>query len=336
MHSPIDPNKGGMATPNSVHLTPRVFAHFWSWIRLFDNALALPVRQGKLWPGARPPSEKLGRHLATLKYRLSLDNLSIAHTYKQESQEFWANGEVPAVGVKAHIKSLQVDLHQRDQEIRIRTQNTDGSSSFKFTRTKAIYAAEVAITDLHMRSVVSIFREPYLQSVVSSSLPDYESPYAVAPPASTGDPIFDRDDYTELDWLPTDRSPKFYMGEVASCPQVSFVKKIEDVRQPGDDPSQGAAKMTKFGNEESHDCLLGMEMGKYNLSLSTALIIALADPRVVQLGMTTERKKALEKELAALDPSDVSAFTIVSLRLMRRFSNCTTRRQPASCNALGF
>lgn len=262
MHSPIDPNKSGMTIPNSIHLTPRVFAHFWSWIRLFDNALALPIRQGNLWPGARPPSEKFGRHLATMKYRLCLDNLSIAHTYKQDSLEFWANSEIPAVGVKAHVKSLRVDLHQRDQEIRTRTQSGDEPASLKFIRTKAIYAAEVSVTDLYMRSVVAIFREPYLQSVVSNSHPDFESPYSIAPPASTSDPVFDRDDYTELDWLPTDRSPKFHMGEVASCPQVCFVKKLEDVRQPLDDSSIGAAKMTKFGNEDSHDCLLGMEMGQ--------------------------------------------------------------------------
>lgn len=270
MHSPAGPTAGEITVPNSVHLTPRVFAHFWSWIRLFDDALALPIRQGKLWSVSRPPSEKFGRHLATLKYRFCLDNLSIAHTYKQDSQEFWASGEVPVVGVKAHVKSLRADLHQRAQEVRAQVQDGEGSSGVKTTRTKAFYGAELGIADLYMRAVLAIFREPYLQSVVPDSYSDYESPYTVAPPASTNDPVFDKDDYTELDWVGTDCSPKFFMGEVASCPQMSFVRKIEVVRQPLDDPLQGPAKMSKFGSEPSHDCLLGMEMGMFLLTTGYA------------------------------------------------------------------
>ncbi|PVG00036.1 hypothetical protein CPB86DRAFT_872242 [Serendipita vermifera] len=289
MHSPINPGSKHSNAMNSIHLTPRVFAHFWAWIRLFDDTLALPIRNGPIWPGVRPPSEKFGKHLATLKYRFSLDNLAISHTYKQDSQDSWANGEIPAVGVKAIVKSLRADLHQRDQEIRTRIQKADGTSSFKYTRSKAFFGAEVSLSDIYMRAVVAIFREPDLQDVVTNAHPDYESPYAIAPHVSTDDPAFDIDDYTELDWLPTDQSPKFFMGEVASCPQVSFVKKLEEVRLPSDDPEKGAAKMSKFGSEDSHVCLMGMEL----------------DPRVVQLNMATERKAALEKELSALDPSDV-------------------------------
>jgi hypothetical protein len=260
MHSPITP-ESDEASPNSIHLTPRVFAHLWSILRLFDNALALPIRQGKMWPGARPPSEKFGRHLATIKLRLCLDNLAIAHTYKQDSQDSWGNGEVPSVGVKALVKSLRADLHQRDEEIRSQAEEVGGLKSFKYTRAKSLYGVELRMTDIFMRAVVSIFREPDLQSVVSNPHPDFESPYSVAPLSSIHDVAFDKDDYTELDWLPTDQSPKFYMGEVASCPEFSFVKKIEDVRQPSDDPTQGVSKMSKFGSEPSHECIMGRELG---------------------------------------------------------------------------
>ncbi|KAG9055730.1 hypothetical protein FS842_001402 [Serendipita sp. 407] len=280
MHSPIHSDATTQMQPNSIHLTPRVFSHFWSWVKLFDDALALPIRQGKMWPDKRPPSEKLGRHLATLKYRIVLDNLAISHTYKQDSQDSWAHGEVPVVGVKALVNSLRVDLHQRDQEIR--SHGKDGS--LKFTRTKSLYGAEVNMTELFMRAVVAIYREPDLQFAASHTSADYESPYTIAPPASPSDEAFDNDDYTELDWLPTDRMPKFYMGEVASCPEFSFVKKIEILRQPSDDPTLGVSKMSKFGSEDSHTCLMGMEF----------------DPRTVHLSMARERKAALETELQEL------------------------------------
>ena len=198
---------------------------------------------------------------------LCLDNLAIAHTYKQDSQDSWGNGEIPSVGVKALVNSLRADLHLRDQEIRSQAEESDDSKSFKYTRTKALYGAEVRMTDIYMRAVVAIFREPDLQSVVTSAHPDFESPYGVAPLSSINDVAFDKDDYTELDWLPTDQFPKFHMGEVASCPEFSFVKKIEEVRQPSDDSTQGASKMSKFGSEPSHECIMGRELGNY-MSLS--------------------------------------------------------------------
>ena len=261
MHSPITPELPGQGDPNSIHLTPRVFARFWQLLKLFDNALALPMRQGKMWPGSRPQSEKFGRHLATMKLRLCLDDLAISHTYKQDSQDSWGNGEVPSVGVKALVKSLRADLHLRDQEIRSQNPEDDGSNPFKHTKEKALYGAEVRMTDIYMRAVVAVFREPDLQSVCPNPHPDFESPYSVAPLSSVTDPAFDKDDYMELDWLPTDPTPKFYMGEVASCPEFSFVKKIEQVRQPSDDPTQGASKMSKFGSEPSHECIMGGELG---------------------------------------------------------------------------
>ncbi|CAG7848535.1 UPF0648 protein C3H5.09c [Serendipita indica DSM 11827] len=285
LHSPADVTPGEHISPNSVHLTPRVFAHFWSWLRLFDNALALPIRQGKMWPDTRPPSEKIGRHIATLKMRFCLDNLSISHTYKQDSQEAWSNGEVPAVGVKAMVRSLRADLHQRDQELRTTNPET---GEFKYTRSKALYGAELRMTDIFMRAVVAIHREPDLQSVAEDLEVDYDSPYNIAPPASTSDPAFDPDDYTELDWLPTDQAPRFYMGEVASCPEFSFVKKIEVLRQPSDDPTHGVPKMSKFGAEDSHVCLMGGDV----------------DPRNVHQTMAESRKRVLEAELSRLDPAN--------------------------------
>jgi RNA pol II promoter Fmp27 protein domain len=315
MHSPITPGSAGQTNPNSIHLTPRVFAHFWSLLKLFDNALALPIRQGKMWPGARPPSEKFGRHIATIKFRLCLDNLAISHTYKQDSQDSWGNGEVPSVGVKALVKSLRADLHQRDEEIRSHTEEGGSSKSAKYTRAKSLYGAELRMTDIYMRAVVAIFREPDLQFVVNNSHPDFESPYSVAPLSSINDAAFDKDDYTELDWLPTDQSPKFYMGEVASCPEFSFVKKIEKVRLPSDDPTQGVSKMSKFGSEPSHECIMGRELGIcICLAIPCSILIyLLADPRQVQLSMATQRRKDLEAELEELDPMDPSVVGVKGL-----------------------
>jgi len=74
------------ARPSNLYLTPKLFAHFWSWCALFEGALSLPIRQGSYFP-SRPISPKFGRHLATLKYRISLSHLYIMHGYMDDSRE---------------------------------------------------------------------------------------------------------------------------------------------------------------------------------------------------------------------------------------------------------
>ena len=41
---------------NSLHFSPQASTHFWAWWRLFDGSMSLPIRQGKLFPSAQPPS----------------------------------------------------------------------------------------------------------------------------------------------------------------------------------------------------------------------------------------------------------------------------------------
>src|SRR6266545_4988996 len=75
--------KGG-SRPSNLYLTPQLFAHFWDWCSLFDGALSLPIRQGSFFP-SRHISPKFSRHLATLKYRISLHDLYIMHVYIDDS-----------------------------------------------------------------------------------------------------------------------------------------------------------------------------------------------------------------------------------------------------------
>jgi hypothetical protein len=56
---------------SNIYLTPHTFAHFWAWLSLFDDALSLPIRHGSYYP-PRPESLKFGKHLGTIKYRLSI------------------------------------------------------------------------------------------------------------------------------------------------------------------------------------------------------------------------------------------------------------------------
>ncbi|KAF8826840.1 hypothetical protein HHX47_DHR5000618 [Lentinula edodes] len=132
---------------SSLHLTPKTFTHFWSWWTLFDGVLSLPIRHGSYFP-RRIISPKIGRHLATLKYRLLVPKLFVMHGYVDDSRETWIDGVTPWVGVKAMIEDFQVDMHQRDQEM---TTTETLSSSSKVNRRKAFYAAEVVMKNLDLR-----------------------------------------------------------------------------------------------------------------------------------------------------------------------------------------
>ena len=76
--------------PNSLHLSTKLFAHFWSWWSLFDGALSLPIRQGPYHP-RRVITPKLGRHIATIKYLLSVPRLYVMHGYLDDSEDSEAN-----------------------------------------------------------------------------------------------------------------------------------------------------------------------------------------------------------------------------------------------------
>ena len=142
--------------------------------------MSLPIRQGKLFPSAQPPSKKFGKHCATIKYRFSLAPLFIAHTYRQESWADWSKGETIVVGLKGKVARFKVDLHQRAQEEVVR--GLDGKE-MKTVIHKTFSHAEVDCDGVDLRVISACFKEPEKQLVVpeDTELDDDE------PPPSTHD-----------------------------------------------------------------------------------------------------------------------------------------------------
>ncbi|KAF9055459.1 hypothetical protein BDZ89DRAFT_1056032 [Hymenopellis radicata] len=247
--SSVRPSKATTPRPSSLYLTPLVFTHFWNWWSLFDGVMSIPIRQGTYYP-QRMISPKFGRHLATLKYRISLKPLTIMHGYIDDGRETWLNGVTPWVGVKALLDEFQVDMHQRDQETTV--QATDESAP-KIVRHKPFYAAEVVMKGLDLRAIVATFPEPLKKAIPVNSLPpgsNYRTRNNLTetPLTSTW---YDADDFIELDWNPN-ASPVLFVLPVVSCPHFMFFKRNLALLEL---PSQSS----KFGNEDTHICLLGKE-----------------------------------------------------------------------------
>ncbi|KAH7344029.1 golgi-body localization protein domain-containing protein [Rhizoctonia solani] len=283
---------------NSFHLSPKAFAHFFSWWHVFNppnGPMLLPIRQGSLYPSDKPPPLKFTRHLVTIKYRFSLSPLFISHVYRQDSRTSWATGITPCVGIKAVIETFQADLHQRD-EIELIKNEVTGESKKKVH--KPFYAAEVVAKGLDLRAMCAQFREPEKPAVDLPPLPsgEFETSSSARPlmPASSKEPMHSRwvdlDDFVETDWTPEDETPALWLFTVASCPRITYFKKPDSsithdmAHTTCSTPEKG---QSEFGNENTHICLMGTEESTIQ----------------IQAALCAQRLHALEAEL-----SDVLSF----------------------------
>ncbi|KAG8856771.1 hypothetical protein FRB96_006274 [Tulasnella sp. 330] len=239
---------------NIFHLTPKVFEHFFAWFAMFSSVMHLPIRQGRLYPGSRLPSPKFGRHLATIKYKLSLSPLFISHMYKQDSPEQWREGETGFVGLKAKFDSFNADLHQCEQAV------TEVDSITGVTKTsthKPFAAVRVTAQKLQLQAVSALFADPHKALV----------PLFQAKPVATGHTStssfpehgctrldsrwVDLDDFNETDWTPSDDHPRIWMFQAALCPTFLYSRRLSERSRSG---TPGVVEGTKFGDEDTHIC----------------------------------------------------------------------------------
>ncbi|KAM0751839.1 hypothetical protein T439DRAFT_325030 [Meredithblackwellia eburnea MCA 4105] len=263
---------------NSLHFGPQAATHFWAWWRLFDGSMSLPIRQGKLFPSAQPPSKKFGKHCATIKYRFSLAPLFIAHTYRQESEAEWTRGETTMVGLKGKIGRFNVDLHQREQEEVIMKPN---STETKTVLRKAFYRAEVDLDGVDLRVLSGLFKEPEKQAILpeekdkddDNDLPSKDE-YVLADEDLEW---VDLDDFVDAEYLIPDRNPELRVIPFTVCPRFTYYRRTEarnegpaDVDEYGDEYRRPDVGNSKFGNESSHTCLMGCASDTITIQLDSA------------------------------------------------------------------
>ncbi|CAL1700808.1 unnamed protein product [Somion occarium] len=284
-------------TFSSIHLSPKLFAHFWAWWTLFDFK-ALPIRQGGRYNYKRPLSPKFGQHLATIKYRIVLPKLFISHAYMDESSDAWVDGVTPFVGVKAMIDTFQADMHQRSQESTITTPN----SSTKTVEHKPFYAVEVVMKGLELRALLAIFSEPLKQRVPLESSP-LGSAYRTREniPVIKPDSVWiDLDDFVEIDWS-SEGIPVLHLLPAVFCPRFTYFKRAQDKNVSGE-----RIDVTKFGNENTHVCLLGTE------SSVPEVQIDLVEKRILELRELLMRN-GRESEKAGIAQTNTDARKMIPL-----------------------
>ncbi|KAF7331891.1 hypothetical protein MKEN_00069400 [Mycena kentingensis (nom. inval.)] len=259
LSSSLNARSGKQIQSSSFHLTAQVFTHFWSWWKLFDGVLSLPVRQGSAWP-ARHISPKFGRHLATLKYRISLKNLYIMHAYLDDTRETWADGVTPWIGVKGIIEEFKVDMHQREEEALVPGARPDTT---KLIRRKPFYAVELVMRGLDLRAMLATFDDP-VKIAVGVSAGTQRSNYRTRNdlPLTAVDSVwYDLDDFIELDWTPTS-PPLLHLLPFVSCPRFTYF------RRAASGPDQEGT--SRFGIESTHTCFLGKQPSVLEVQIDIA------------------------------------------------------------------
>jgi hypothetical protein len=264
---------------NTVHLTPRIFTHFFSWWSLFSAAMSPPVRQGSLWPGITKTNKKFSRHLATVKYKLLLSPLFVAHIYKHKDPEDYGENVVTATGLKVRLANFKLDLHQRREQI-----NTPIKGRLKQTKSSAmrINRAELDFEAADFRAV-SASIEGTTPEDVENSTEDIISSFQQPVPSidlsrfTIPDQDFnwiDMDDFVELDWiLPQESNPKTQIMPLAFTPRFTYFRQTDHGHAASTDTG-----FSPFGDEPTHDCVMSQDN----------------DPRRVEMELIKDRLSNIE------------------------------------------
>lgn len=243
---------------NSIHLSPKFFAHFFQWWNLFDGATSLPVRSGKLFEdGTTVKSKKFGRHMYTFKYQLRLSPLFITHAYTHPSYDsVKKTSSYTTTGLKAKIDQFMMDLHQR------RAQSGPGK---RWKMGFNVGEMDFIATDL--RVILASFKEKSHEEVLANTLGLKSSPVSSITGSSTNgsDSQFttgkfnisdndyswiDSDDYHEIGESGSARSfPKINILPLSFTPRWTYFRHTDHNTHEG--------PTVPFGNEKSHDCLIG-------------------------------------------------------------------------------
>ncbi|PHH70120.1 hypothetical protein CDD80_6220 [Ophiocordyceps camponoti-rufipedis] len=310
--SPDQPERSG--SYNSVHLTPRVFTHFFEWWGLFSGPMSLPIRQGALFPGQEKNSKKFGRHLATVKYNLLLAPLFLSHIYKhKEAAEEHADGAVSTTGLKVRFENFMLDLHQRREEFDAPGDKKEGKPS-RITAIK-VHECQLDLAKADVRAVSASLKGTTTEAIRNGSLSplmEDEKPDLsrfVIPDHDTS--WIDMDDFVELDWiLPTEPNPETKILPLAFSPRLTYFRQTDIDGTIAGDPT----RKSPFGDEPTHYCYMTHDDDPKRVQAR------LIGQRLDQLEgqMLSHSRNVGEAELKAVQTSSQDAQAMTDLEAMRR------------------
>ncbi|KAL1408382.1 Protein SABRE [Vanrija albida] len=244
-------------THNSLHLTPKAFAHFFAWWRLFGAKTPAPIRQGRVFPQGPPPSKKFGASMGTIKYRCDLAPVYMSHVYDQVSRDLWGIGKAQSLGLKMRVRRFRLDGHQRMQEKR---EWSELLNRIKTVTHKPFYAADLLLDEMRIKGIVATFSEiSEGEETPQTEDPDLNFPKASELPKDLRE-WYNFFDFIDANRIPFDKNPRMQIVHLGDCSHVFLSRRIKARRtSPFPDEHKAYTDMgyTKFGHEKTHICYLG-------------------------------------------------------------------------------
>jgi hypothetical protein len=255
-----------------MHLTPGFIDHFVSWFRLFGGAMGYPLRAGSLFPKSDTrPTQKFGRHMSTMKYKVVVNPLTVGYFIKDENvvaEEVTTEELGDSVGLKGFVKNFSVDIHQRREVVNVSNYKLDQK------RLKAnwpVTEAEVQLKSLDLRAVRANYTMTGDESLSSSGAENVSIPVHMEYMSDQSDDGLNmmeglnyqcNKDSDSSDWVDLDDFIERGVATPDILPAVqvlpfAFVPCIYYLRQSNRDDAQKSKHLRC-----THDCILGTAVGK--------------------------------------------------------------------------
>lgn len=263
------------ASSNNIYLGPISINHFLVWWKLFNTYTSGPIRQGPLFSDLVQNKTKFSRSLFTFKYQLHLEPLTISHVYNHFTPQYLpeVNEKSIFTGLKARLDSLKIDLHQKRIKLTHRNEKLNRSKPiWKFR----IFTGEIDCTEVDLRVLSVVFDKSAVSEVPSKN---EESDRTINQDTFKQSDWYNFQDYLDLDQISmTSYIPvKFDAIPLLNSPKISYFRKLNDNGYPVNFP---------FGNEESHDCLIGKN-----------------HPEKAQETLAKQRKQEIEEQIRSVQLS---------------------------------
>ncbi|GAN03499.1 conserved hypothetical protein [Mucor ambiguus] len=281
-------------TGNSMHLTPGFIDHFVSWFRLFGGAMSYPLRAGSLFPKLDTrPTQKFGRHMSTMKYKVVVNPLTCGYFMKDENvvaEQVTTQELGDSVGLKGFVKAFSVDIHQRREIVNVANYKLDQK------RLKAnwpVTEAEVQLKNIDLRAVkasytlnnddafssssgtdnisIPVQAEQYMSDESDNGLDMMEGLNYRCNIDSDSSDWVDLDDFIEMGVATPDILPAIQVLPFAFSPCIYYL------RQTNKDDVQKFRYL-----HETHDCILGT---------------AVADTREMQMTLLHDRSMNIDVQI---------------------------------------
>ncbi|GEQ69339.1 hypothetical protein JCM33374_g3010 [Metschnikowia sp. JCM 33374] len=222
---------------NTIHLSSGVFNQFFSWWKMFQSNMSLPIRKGKLFKELKK-SQKFSEHLFTNKFLFDVRNLFIGHIFQNDERDPESDF-YECIGLRAKVGEFLVDLHQRKQEVL--DIHEDLSRHKKIMKMK-FNLGQVLLNNIDLRTVeAKFFRDLYNQT----KREPYKLPKNFLKVFDDDENWFDMRDYEECF--------SSFSGEVKSAKILPFLYS-ETFAYVRDTTKDKGSK--EFLEEHTHSCIL--------------------------------------------------------------------------------